>query len=177
MSLLPTLAPAPLRTARLLLRPYLLTDAPDFFALLHAEGPRLQPAFPRRVAAVRSYLDAELLLRTFAEQWRQRRLLVWGIWQAETGCYLGDISLQPDSPRMRHGEIGYYLAERAEGYGYAREALAAVVDFAFGPLGTRHLTLRCRPENQRSQATAEALGFRRTGNDEPGIWHYALNRS
>ncbi|OON67976.1 GNAT family N-acetyltransferase [Hymenobacter sp. CRA2] len=177
MSLLPTLAPATLRTARLLLRPYRLTDTPDFYALLHAEAPRLEPAFPRRVAAVRSYADAEQALRTFGEQWRQRRLLVWGIWHAETGQYLGDISLQPDAPRIRAGEIGYYLAAAAEGYGYAREALGAVVQYAFADLEARRLTLRCRPENVRSQATAEALGFRRDGADEPGIWHYALRRS
>lgn len=176
MSLLPVLAPAPLHTARLLLRPYLLTDAPAFFALLSAEAERLQPAFPRRVAAVRSYADAEQQLSLFGEQWRQRRLLVWGIWHTETGQYLGDISLQPDSPRIRTGEIGYYLAAAAEGYGYAREALAAVVDYAFGTLHARTLTLRSRPDNVRSQATAEALGFRRTGIDEPGIWHYTLGR-
>lgn len=177
MSLLPTLAPAQLRTARLLLRPYLPADAPAFFGLLEAEAARLQPAFPRRVAAARTYADAELLLRTFGQQWRQRRLLVWGIWQAETGHYLGDISLQPESPRIRSGEIGYYLAAGAEGRGYAREALAAVVGYAFDTLHARSLSLRCRPENVRSQATAEALGFRRGGPEEPGIWHYALQRS
>ncbi|GAB3836416.1 GNAT family N-acetyltransferase [Hymenobacter jeollabukensis] len=177
MTLLPLLAPTPLRTARLLLRPYLLTDASAFFALLDAEAARLQPAFPRRVAAVRTYADAEQQLRLFTEQWRQRRLLVWGIWQLGTGQYLGDISLQPDSPRIRTGEIGYYLAAAAEGQGYAREALAAVVDFAFAMLHARQLTLRCRPDNQRSQATAEALGFQRTGIDEPGIWHYTLSRA
>ncbi|WP_165822117.1 GNAT family N-acetyltransferase [Hymenobacter edaphi] len=177
MTLLPTLPPTPLRTARLLLRPYLLTDAPAFFALLDAEAERLQPAFPRRVASVRTYADAEQQLRLFTEQWRQRRLLVWGIWQLGTGQYLGDISLQPDSPRIHTGEIGYYLAAAAEGQGYAREALAAVADYAFAVLHARRLTLRCRSDNQRSQATAEALGFRCEGPDEVGIWHYALTRS
>jgi [ribosomal protein S5]-alanine N-acetyltransferase len=175
MTLLPTLPPAPLRTARLLLRPYVPADAPAFFALLATEAGRLEPAFPRRVAAVRTYADAEQQLRLFTEQWRQRRLLVWGIWE-KSGEYLGDISLQPDTPRIRTGEIGYYLAARAEGRGYARESLAAVVDYAFGQLETRLLTLRCRPDNVRSQATAEALGFRRSGPEEPDIWHYALSR-
>ncbi|RTQ49264.1 N-acetyltransferase [Hymenobacter gummosus] len=177
MTLLPTLPPTPLRTARLLLRPYLLSDAPAFFGLLAAEGARLQPAFPRRVAAVRTYADAQQQLRLFGEQWRQRRLLVWGIWHEASGEYLGDISLQPDTPRIRTGEIGYYLATAAEGRGYAREALAAVVQYAFGPLETQLLTLRCHPDNVRSQATAEALGFQRVGPDEPGIWHYALSPS
>ncbi|WP_460577291.1 GNAT family N-acetyltransferase [Hymenobacter coalescens] len=171
------LPPAPLRTARLLLRPYAPADAPDFYALLAAEGPRLEPAFPRRVAAVRTLADAERTLQTFAGQWGQRRLLVWGIWHRASGHYLGDISLQPDTPRIRGGEIGYYLGAGAEGQGYAREALGAVVDFAFAHLGTRLLTLRCRPENVRSQATAVALGFQRTGPEEPGIWHYALQRT
>jgi RimJ/RimL family protein N-acetyltransferase len=176
MPLLPALAPATLRTNRLLLRPYLLADAPPFFALLSAEANRLQAAFPRRVAGSRTLAEAEQTLRTFGEQWRQRRLLVWGIWHHETNAYLGDISLQPDTPRCRVGEVGYYLAAHAEGQGYAREALSAVVAFAFDELDAQLLTLRCRPENQRSQATAEALNFRREAHVEPGIWHYTLRR-
>lgn len=177
MTLLPTLPPAPLRTARLLLRPYLPADAPAFFALLDAEAARLETAFPRRVAGARTLADAQRTIRTFAGQWSQSRLLVWGIWQQSSGQYLGDISLQPDTPRIRVGEIGYYLAARAEGQGYAREALEAVVRFAFDRLDTHLLTLRCHPDNARSQATAEAQGFRRGGPEEPGIWHYALSRS
>ncbi|WP_160328237.1 GNAT family N-acetyltransferase [Solirubrum puertoriconensis] len=177
MSLLPTLAPASLRTERLLLRPYVLSDAPAFFALLNAERYRLEPAFPRRVTSVRTLADAERTLRTFHDNWRQRRLLVWGIWNSTATCYLGDISLQPDSPRIRSGEIGYYLAAAAEGFGYAREALRAVVDYAFEQLEARQLTLRCRAANVRSQATAEAIGFRRAADIDASIWHYTLSRT
>ncbi|AYA38530.1 N-acetyltransferase [Hymenobacter oligotrophus] len=177
MSLLPTLTPASLRTERLLLRPYQPTDAAVFYALLNAERRRLEPAFPRRVASVRTLADAERTLRTFAENWRHRRLLVWGIWNSTATCYLGDISLQPDSPRIRAGEIGYYLAAAAEGFGYAREALRAVVEYAFEHLDARALTLRCRPSNVRSQATAEAIGFRRAADTDAGVWHYALART
>jgi RimJ/RimL family protein N-acetyltransferase len=160
-----------------LLRPYLLADAPAFFTLIHTERHRLEPAFPRRVASVGTLAEAEKTLSTFAENWRQRRLLVWGIWNTE-GAYIGDISLQPDSPRIRSGEIGYYLAATAEGNGYAREALQAVVRFAFEKLEARQLTLRCRPENTRSQATAEAVGFQPSPSfDGPGIKSYALRRA
>ncbi|KAA9338575.1 GNAT family N-acetyltransferase [Hymenobacter busanensis] len=176
--LLPVPPAAPITTARLLLRPYSPADAPAFFAVLDADRRRLQLAFPRRVAAVRTLADAQQTLYSYAANWRQRRLLVWGIWLRESGLYLGDISLQPDTARARIGEIGYYLARSAEGHGYAREALHAIVHYAFGPaLDSRQLILRCRPDNARSQATAEAVGFRRSPQQgEPGIWQYELRR-
>ncbi|WP_400193563.1 GNAT family N-acetyltransferase [Hymenobacter sp. B81] len=177
MPLLPVPPAAPLATPRLLLRPYGPADAPAFFALLDAERPRLQPAFPRRIAAVQTLTDAQQTLQGYAASWRQRRLLVWGIWAAQTQQYLGDISLQPDTPRAQTAEVGYYLAAAAEGRGYAREALRHLADYAFQQLGTQKLILRCRTENARSQRTAEAAGFQRLAQQvEPGVWQFEQSR-
>ncbi|GAA4376784.1 GNAT family N-acetyltransferase [Hymenobacter koreensis] len=176
MALLPSPSAAPITTERLLLRPYTTADALAFFTVLDADRERLQSAFPRRIAAVQTLSDAQQTLRTYAANWRQRRLLVWGIWRHTDGLYLGDISLQPDTARARMGEIGYYLANSAEGQGYAREALQAIVAYAFGSaLNSQQLILRCRPDNIRSIATAEAVGFQRSrAQFEPGIWQYEL---
>lgn len=149
-----------LTTARLTLRPYAPTDETDFFALLNHERSRLRPAFPARVAATTTPTDAARVLATFLNDWRADRLYVFGIWHTATTAYVGDISLRPQSGRTRTAEIGYYLAQSAEGHGYAREALAAAVGFGFDVLQVATFSIRCRANNPRSCAVAKATGFR-----------------
>ncbi|GAA4011679.1 hypothetical protein GCM10022408_25180 [Hymenobacter fastidiosus] len=163
MSRAPSVAPplTPILTARLLLRPYELTDEAPFFTLLAQNRPRLSPTFPARVAAVQTPADARRVLAAFQQDWRTGRLYVLGIWHRDTSLYLGDISLRPAWSRPVSAEIGYYLAAEAEGQGYAREALTAAAAFGFtAPLQARQLTIRCRPNNPRSIAVAAAVGFR-----------------
>lgn len=161
-SVLPAAPPTtPRHTARLTLRPYQPTDEAVFFALLHHNRSRLQNAFPARVAAVQAPPDAGRVLRQFAQDWQRGRLYVFGIWHTATSTYLGDISLRPAWSAPVSAEIGYYLAEAAEGHGYAREALAAAVQFGFAaPVQAAFLTLRCRSSNPRSMAVAAYVGFR-----------------
>ncbi|NVO83366.1 GNAT family N-acetyltransferase [Hymenobacter terrestris] len=157
----PAAAPhsAPHLTDRLLLRPYAPEDAAAFFALIDANRLRLRPSFPARETAASSANACIRLLKQFGHDWRTGRLYVLGIWHRTGGHYLGDISLKPNWTAPVTLEIGYYLAAEAEGQGYAREALAAAVAFAFGPLGAARLLIRCLPNNPRSVAVAEALGF------------------
>ncbi|MCC2548416.1 GNAT family N-acetyltransferase [Hymenobacter sp. BT175] len=175
----------PLCTARLLLRPYCEADEAVFFKLLSENRERLQPAFPSRVAAVQTPADARRVLVGFDQDWRTGRLYVFGFWEQTTGHYLGDISLKPTWQEPVTAEIGYYLSREAEGHGYAREALAAAVEFGFREIpGAARLLIRCRSDNPRSCAVAEACGFRRAngrtrrwpGRSQPEIFYYALAR-
>ena len=159
---------APLNTERLCLRPYEPADADAFFALLHADRPRFQPSFPDRLQAVRSATDAVVSLRTFAEDWRTGRFYVFGIWHRATAQYVGDICLMPQ--QKGQAEIGYYLAAAAEGYGYAREALSAVIDFGFGLVGSQRLLVRCFANNERGQAVARAVGFQLEPPPKRPLW-------
>ncbi|MBC8084273.1 MAG: GNAT family N-acetyltransferase, partial [Hymenobacter sp.] len=174
-----------LPTARHTLRPYRPTDEVVFFTVIDQNRQRLKAAFPSRVAAVQTLTDAARIIAQFAHDWRTGRLYVFGIWHRDTAAYLGDISLRPGWHVPLSAEIGYYLAAEAEGYGYAREALAAAVRFGFGgPLQARYLTLRCRRDNPRSLAVAEAVGFQPVSarrrlwplrGKEPEIVHYRLD--
>lgn len=157
---LPTPSGAPILSARLTLRPYLPSDITDFFQLIDHNRLRLQPAFPAREAAVRTPDDAVQVLAQFRQDWASGRLYVLGIWDTATSRYLGDISLKPNWSAPVTLEIGYYLAGEAEGQGYAREALGAIVGFGFGTLHASRLLIRCRANNPRSCAVAEAVGFR-----------------
>lgn len=151
-------ARTPLLTPRLLLRPYEAADAADFFAVLEAgRTHRLLASFPDRLQAVPTPAAATSQLAAFADDWHTGRFYVLGIWLRATGTYLGDICLMPQ--RGGQAEIGYYLAAEAEGHGYAREALQAVVAFGLEVVGAQRLLIRCFADNLRGQAVAQALGF------------------
>ncbi len=151
------LSRAPLYTERLCLRPYEPADADAFFGLLHADRLRFQSSFPDRLLAVRVPADAVASLLTFANDWATGRFYVFGIWHRATAAYVGDICLMPQ--QKGQAEIGYYLAAAAEGQGFAREALAAIIDFGFELVGSQRLLVRCYASNVRGQAVARAVGF------------------
>ena len=161
---------SPLLTDRLVIRPYEPTDADVFFHLIQTNRERLQTAFPARTAAVRSLEDARRVILLFQQDWQARRLFVFGIWQATTGQYLGDISLKPTWNHSVTAELGYYLAASAQGHGYAREALAAAVQFGFGAaINASRLDIRCYADNHRSHAVASYVGFQPVPT-RPRLW-------
>lgn len=167
-----SLAPVllPLRTARLTLRPYVPSDEAAFFAVLEDNRTRLQEAFPARLGAVQTPADAGRILDSFAQDWQTQRMFVLGIWQTAGGQYLGDISLKPSGARPMTAEIGYYLAQQAEGHGYAREALGAAVQLGFSSIiNADRLLIRCRVDNPRSCAVAVAGGFQPVA-PRPRLW-------
>ena len=152
------LPPLVLTTVRLQLRPYEAADAEDFFAVLDQGRARFQASFPERVRAVRTLADVPEQLASFAHDWRTGRFYVFGIWHLVSQAYLGDICLMPQ--REGQAEIGYYLAAAAEGQGYAREALGAIIRFGFEQVGVEQLLIRCFVDNVRGQHVALAQGFR-----------------
>jgi len=165
-----------LDTERLRLRPYKASDVAVFFRVLDESRDRLRLSFPDRLRSVPTLAEAPSQLATFARDWRTGRFYVFGIWHQQTQAYLGDICLMPQ--RGGQAEIGYYLATEAEGQGYAREALGAIVRFGFEQVGATRLLIRCFVDNVRAQQVACAHGFRLLG-EEPAAegrpwFHFSL---
>ena len=59
--------------------------------------------------------------------------------------------------------IGYALAARAWGNGYATEGLRLAIAHAFGPIGLERLEADIDPRNDASCRLVERVGFRREG--------------
>jgi ribosomal-protein-serine acetyltransferase len=64
---------------------------------------------------------------------------------------------------MRTSCSRYWLAPDAEGRGVVTRAMRSLLERAFGELGLRRMLLRAAPDNVRSRAVAERLGFRCVG--------------
>ncbi|ARJ69754.1 GNAT family N-acetyltransferase [Paracoccus contaminans] len=61
------------------------------------------------------------------------------------------------------GTLGYWVGVPFARQGYMREALAAVVAHAFGPMDLSRLEAACLPENAASRGVLESAGFNYEG--------------
>jgi len=76
---------------------------------------------------------------------------------------VGTVALSVDSAAHRRGEVGYALRRDAWGQGYASEAVALVLTFAFDRLGLERIWAVCDPENVASIRVLERAGLRYEG--------------
>ncbi len=76
-----------------------------------------------------------------------------------TGRMIGDCALHVFADRRTEAEIGFSLASAYQGHGYAREALAGLLGYAFGILGKSRIEALTDVRNAKSIAVLERLGF------------------
>jgi RimJ/RimL family protein N-acetyltransferase len=151
-----------LLTARTVIRGFQPADAETLYATVVASREHIARWLP--------WPDAHASVahtRAFIEQFQTS-------WRAGDYCTYGDFSRQPDDssdalmggmglharePAVPSFEIGYWLAQLAEGHGYMTEAASALVDYTLSALGARRVEIRCNARNTRSAAVAQRLGF------------------
>ncbi len=106
---------------------------------------------------------AEDLLAEIRACFERRELFQWGVALAESDRVIGTCTLAWLHAESRRAELGFALGRTHWGHGYMSEALVALLDFAFGPLGLRRLEADIDPRNESSLRLVERLGFRREG--------------
>lgn len=148
-----------LTTERLLLRATADRDAEAVFemesdpvAMRYWSRPPMQDPAEARAAVERAkgFFAARTGLR-------------WSLCRPADDTMLGHVSLFGFHEQSGRGEIGYGLLRRHWGRGYMHEALTAVLDLAFGPMGLRRLEADIDPRNVASIRASERLGFAREG--------------
>jgi len=115
-----------------------------------------RPPFTRRAEAVR-------LIASMGRGGRDGSWLSWVVTRAGDDTAIGVCSLFHFVESCRRAEIGYILAQAAWGQGVMREALTAVIEHAFGPLGLRRIEADADPRNAASTRLLTRLGFVREG--------------
>ena len=145
-----------LHTARLLLRRWRYADR-EPFAAINAD-PEVMRHFERPLTRTQSDALVDAIERGFAADG-------FGLWAVElraTGELIGFTGLaRPsfDAHFTPAVEIGWRLARRAWGQGYATEAARAALEFAFGPARLAEVVSFTATENERSQAVMRRLGM------------------
>jgi ribosomal-protein-serine acetyltransferase len=70
----------------------------------------------------------------------------------------------------RRTSLGYWLGEGFQGQGTMTRAASALVDHAYSAWELHRLEIRVAPENRRSRAIPERLGFREEGTLREAEW-------
>lgn len=103
-------------------------------------------------------MEAYATFSNFIGSWLLSGFGMWSITDKHSGTWLGEVTIaQPD--HFPEPEIGWSLAEDAEGKGYAHEAARAALDWAKGKVAP--LVSYIDPNNARSIALAQRLGATR----------------
>ena len=146
----------PIRTDRLLLRPWRLDELdvyhrmrgdPEVVRYLY-DPPLRRDETREKLATLRSSIDEP-------GQWINVAVEV-----AATGEVVGDVGIGWQSAVHRSADVGYSFLPEHWGRGYATEAAAALVDQAFSGLAAHRVIGRIDSRNTASAAVLERLGMR-----------------
>jgi len=98
--------------------------------------------------------DSEQFIRRARSNWGSERAVQTGIaWRGEL-C--GTLSIRFDGSS---GDIGYWLHPEYEGNGIVTRSCRTLVDYSFAHYPMRRCLVRVAPENERSRAVPQRLGF------------------
>ncbi|BBB02167.1 putative acetyltransferase [Actinacidiphila reveromycinica] len=144
--------PAPIRTARLVLRASEARDRATFVDLLASPEVHAYLGGPRR----RDELEREL--PEVPERWPGSFVA------ALDGAMIGQVLLRRATEHRRpaavgKADLGYLFLPRAWGAGYAAEACAAALDWFDGALPGEPVVLATQSANTASMRLAAKLGF------------------
>ncbi|MBP5639562.1 MAG: GNAT family N-acetyltransferase [Victivallales bacterium] len=142
-----------LRTKRLVLRQWYLSDTDDLFE--YARNPLVGPS--AGWSPHHSRADSEELIKKVFQQ----EYFHWAIVLPAAGKVIGSINLTKDIKRNNAQALtlGYSMHPDFWGNGYMTEAAKAVISFGFESLNTVLISVYHYPDNLRSKRVIEKCGF------------------
>jgi ribosomal-protein-alanine N-acetyltransferase len=157
-----------LKTERLVLRRWRAADHAPFAAL------NADPVVMEHFAAPLSRSQSDAMVARIEATFDERG---FGLWAVEAGeaPFVGFVGITPvrfDAPFTPAVEVGWRLARRYWGRGYATEAATAAVDFGFESAGLAEIVSFAVPANTRSLRVMERLGMVSDPDDDfdhPGL--------
>ena len=148
-----------IKSERLILRPFRLTDAP------HVQRLAGDKAIADTTLAIpHPYPDgaAESWIKTHHELFAQGKELHFAIERRDDGRLLGAIGLVNIEPDHQ-AELGYWIGREYWKQGYATEAARQVINYAFSRLGLRRVHAGYLARNPASGRVLEKIGMTREG--------------
>jgi [ribosomal protein S5]-alanine N-acetyltransferase len=152
-----------LETEHLLLRPYEEGDEQAFMSLIQENTSALNPAFAGRLVRVRVLEDARTQLAQLRTDWDNRKQFDFGVWLKKSETYIGDITLKNIERSVPKAEIALYFTGWPEMADLAKEALCAVLHFAFDNIQLNKVYMRCTLQNNVCSELAQICGFVKEG--------------
>lgn len=159
----------PIETPRLLIRRWRAGDQAPFAAL------NADPAAMRHFPAPLDRAESDAMIARLEAHAERRGFTFWAVEERAGGDFVGAVGLLAPGFQAHFTpcvEVGWRLAPRHWGKGYASEAAAACLDYGFGTLGLEEIVSFTVPANEPSWRVMQRIGMRR---DEAGDFdHPAL---
>ncbi|MEI8025775.1 MAG: GNAT family N-acetyltransferase [Pseudomonadota bacterium] len=150
--------PVPITTNRLLIRPPVPGDGPEFFRAVMESQSELKK-WLSWASQPMTEEDAEINLRKAYASWILRESLRLSIFDKNSMRLLGSTGFHGIDWNVRKFEIGYWCRTPDLGKGYIGEAVTAITQFAFSELKARRIEIRTDAENFASIKIPLRLGF------------------
>lgn len=156
-----------IETARLLINPLQVSDAPGIFSgRTNPTTNAFLPWKPKTLEEVEEHIrKASLIPPNTPESWH-----LLGTRLKESGELIGDIGIHFIGPQNRQAEIGYMLLEGYQGKGYATEGLRAVLGFLFSTYKKHRVTAAVDPSNSKSIQLLRKAGMRQEAHHLKSFW-------
>jgi ribosomal-protein-alanine N-acetyltransferase len=107
--------------------------------------------------------EAELVISSWTETWRNETGACWAIARRSDNCAFGRFAFQSIDFIDGSAEIAYWVLAQSRGEGYAPLATTAVCEWAFGELGLHRVELIHSVHNVASCRVATKAGFHLEG--------------
>lgn len=156
---MPLTAPPPIESARLHVRLVVESDLP---ALLEVNGDKEVTKF-LPYATWSSMTDADAWYKRMSGIQATGLALQFVVAEKQTGTAVGTCLLFRFEEASARAELGFVLGRAHWGTGYMGEALAALIDYAFGSMALRRLEAEVDPRNVSSGRLLQRLGFTKEG--------------
>ena len=146
-----------IETARLVLRPWGLSDLGDVLAVTNT------PAVMDYLGGVQDEDHCRTMIERQIAHAREHGVCFWPVTRKSDGAFLGFCGLKRGTvaPVLDEMEIGWRFGEAYWGKGYAREAAEAVLDWAWAHRDCDTIFAITVTGNVRSRALMERLGMTR----------------
>lgn len=113
------------------------------------------------VQVTRDFIQSQL------DAWAAGTGLCCGIFEGDR--VVGTIGCHAINARMKHVEIGYWLAADVTGRGLMTRAVKAMIDYLVARRGFHRIVIKARVDNAPSIAVATRHGFKYEGTERAGL--------
>lgn len=149
-----------LETDRLILRKINVSDAKVLYESIYSDFDWYKYYYSLPFENFEEYL---LLVEKYDEWYQNGNHYRWGIVKKDTNEIIGLVQLHTKDTLNNNCKIGYIISKYEQKKGYAREAVAAILNFGFNNLGYYRIEADIVVQNVNSIKLAENLGMQYEG--------------
>ncbi len=146
-------------TSRLILRKPTNKDAKD---LAESGNEKTMSYFTWYIPYPFTVAKAKKMITWLTEDCKQDTI-AWCIQHKKERKVMGIVDLYDIDKNDKKAKVGFWLGKQYRGQGFAKEAVTAILDYAFITLKLNKITADVLVDNVASNAMLKSIGFRKVG--------------